>query len=400
MGVVRSAFKPEFLNRLDEIVLFDALGTEELAQIVDINLSRLNARLADRRITVAGDRRGQGVAGPDRLRPGLRRPAAAPADPDHDRGPAGPPGAVRRGARGRHGHLRRRPQAPTACGSCSRRPSRPPSDTCCCPYTYLRLNRRAPSRNIHDSRSPPCVCVRSDLPLSGLLLAAGLTLTGSLAGRGRRRRLRPRRGSDFNGDGRSDTVVADPYATVNGQAQAGRVIVLYGDADGLIGEGARGIVSQGQSERWRCARGRGPVRLRPRGRRSRLRRLHRPGRRHPVRGHQRPGRLRLRADHLGLGRRPGQRRRLPEGHPERLPERRHRRGRPVRLRGRRAGGRRPGRHPGARTRTRVAIGVPGGNIGGQNDSGWVGVLHAFDGGNVADRHQPELDRRPRRGRGR
>jgi ATP-dependent Clp protease ATP-binding subunit ClpB len=52
MGVVRSSFKPEFLNRLDEIVLFDALGTEELARIVEINLARLNARLADRRITV------------------------------------------------------------------------------------------------------------------------------------------------------------------------------------------------------------------------------------------------------------------------------------------------------------------------------------------------------------
>jgi ATP-dependent Clp protease ATP-binding subunit ClpB len=52
MGVVRGAFKPEFLNRLDEIVLFDALGTEELAKIVEINLGRLNKRLADRRITV------------------------------------------------------------------------------------------------------------------------------------------------------------------------------------------------------------------------------------------------------------------------------------------------------------------------------------------------------------
>ena len=52
MGVVRGAFKPEFLNRLDEVVLFDALGTEELAKIVDINLGRLNARLAERRITV------------------------------------------------------------------------------------------------------------------------------------------------------------------------------------------------------------------------------------------------------------------------------------------------------------------------------------------------------------
>jgi ATP-dependent Clp protease ATP-binding subunit ClpB len=52
MNVVRTSFKPEFLNRLDEIVLFDALGTEELAQIVEIALKRLNARLADRRITV------------------------------------------------------------------------------------------------------------------------------------------------------------------------------------------------------------------------------------------------------------------------------------------------------------------------------------------------------------
>jgi ATP-dependent Clp protease ATP-binding subunit ClpB len=52
MGVVRSSFKPEFLNRLDEVVMFDALGTEELAKIVEINLTRLNKRLADRRITV------------------------------------------------------------------------------------------------------------------------------------------------------------------------------------------------------------------------------------------------------------------------------------------------------------------------------------------------------------
>ncbi len=52
MGVVRQAFKPEFLNRLDEVVLFDALGTDELARIVEINLGRLNERLADRRISV------------------------------------------------------------------------------------------------------------------------------------------------------------------------------------------------------------------------------------------------------------------------------------------------------------------------------------------------------------
>jgi ATP-dependent Clp protease ATP-binding subunit ClpB len=52
MNVVRSSFKPEFLNRLDEIVLFDALGTDELTKIVEISLQRLDARLADRRIRV------------------------------------------------------------------------------------------------------------------------------------------------------------------------------------------------------------------------------------------------------------------------------------------------------------------------------------------------------------
>jgi ATP-dependent Clp protease ATP-binding subunit ClpB len=52
MNVVRQAFKPEFLNRLDEIVMFDPLTTEDLSRIVDIQLHRLNARLADRRIVI------------------------------------------------------------------------------------------------------------------------------------------------------------------------------------------------------------------------------------------------------------------------------------------------------------------------------------------------------------
>ncbi len=53
MGVVRTSFKPEFLNRLDEIVMFQPLTRNELAQIVSIQLGRLNQRLADRRISVA-----------------------------------------------------------------------------------------------------------------------------------------------------------------------------------------------------------------------------------------------------------------------------------------------------------------------------------------------------------
>ena len=52
MAVVRQAFKPEFLNRLDEVVMFDALGKDELAHIVDLQLAAFDRRLAPRRITV------------------------------------------------------------------------------------------------------------------------------------------------------------------------------------------------------------------------------------------------------------------------------------------------------------------------------------------------------------
>lgn len=52
MGAVRQAFRPEFLNRLDDIVMFDPLSEADLTRIVDINLERLNARMAERRISV------------------------------------------------------------------------------------------------------------------------------------------------------------------------------------------------------------------------------------------------------------------------------------------------------------------------------------------------------------
>ena len=52
MSVVRSTFKPEFLNRLDDIILFDPLSTEDLTQIVDLQIGRLTRRLADRRLTL------------------------------------------------------------------------------------------------------------------------------------------------------------------------------------------------------------------------------------------------------------------------------------------------------------------------------------------------------------
>ncbi len=52
MAAVRQAFKPEFLNRLDEVVVFDPLSTTELARIVDLQVRALSARLRDRRITL------------------------------------------------------------------------------------------------------------------------------------------------------------------------------------------------------------------------------------------------------------------------------------------------------------------------------------------------------------
>jgi ATP-dependent Clp protease ATP-binding subunit ClpB len=50
MAVVRETFKPEFLNRLDEILVFKRLTRDDLAQIVDLQVERLGARLAERRL--------------------------------------------------------------------------------------------------------------------------------------------------------------------------------------------------------------------------------------------------------------------------------------------------------------------------------------------------------------
>ena len=52
MAAVRAAFKPEFINRLDDVLIFDALDPSELVQIVDIQLAQLQKRLAQRRLTL------------------------------------------------------------------------------------------------------------------------------------------------------------------------------------------------------------------------------------------------------------------------------------------------------------------------------------------------------------
>ncbi|MEU5033537.1 ATP-dependent chaperone ClpB [Streptomyces rubiginosohelvolus] len=52
LDVVRASFKPEFINRLDDLVVFSALSGDELAHIAGLQIGRLAARLADRRLTL------------------------------------------------------------------------------------------------------------------------------------------------------------------------------------------------------------------------------------------------------------------------------------------------------------------------------------------------------------
>jgi ATP-dependent Clp protease ATP-binding subunit ClpB len=52
MNAVRASFKPEFLNRLDDVIIFDSLSTSELTQIVDLQIERLARRLAGRRLVL------------------------------------------------------------------------------------------------------------------------------------------------------------------------------------------------------------------------------------------------------------------------------------------------------------------------------------------------------------
>ncbi|MFI4961076.1 MAG: AAA family ATPase, partial [Hyphomicrobiales bacterium] len=55
MSVVRAAFRPEFLNRIDEIILFHRLKKSEMTRIVDIQMTRLQKLLDDRKITITLD---------------------------------------------------------------------------------------------------------------------------------------------------------------------------------------------------------------------------------------------------------------------------------------------------------------------------------------------------------
>ena len=102
MATVRTAFKPEFLNRLDEVVFFNALDIEQIGSIVDIQVPALADPPGLPQAHPGRHGCGQGMAGDRRFRPALRCAPPPSADPVGDRRPTGEGTVGRQGPRRRH----------------------------------------------------------------------------------------------------------------------------------------------------------------------------------------------------------------------------------------------------------------------------------------------------------
>ena len=108
MDALREHFRPEFLNRIDEIIFFHALGREHMKQIIDIQIAGLIKRLEERKIHVELTDAAKDLLVARRLRSDLRRPAAQADDPAPGARPAGDARARGRVPRRRHRRGRRR----------------------------------------------------------------------------------------------------------------------------------------------------------------------------------------------------------------------------------------------------------------------------------------------------
>ena len=95
MAVVRTHFRPEFLNRLDEIILFHRLQREEMGKIVDIQMQRLQKLLADRKITLELDDKAQEWLGQKGYDPAYGARPLEARHPEVRAGPARRDGACR-----------------------------------------------------------------------------------------------------------------------------------------------------------------------------------------------------------------------------------------------------------------------------------------------------------------
>ena len=83
---LKQHFRPEFLNRVDDTIVFRKLSREEIVTIVDLMIAKVDQRLKDRDMGMELRPAAKVAAVRAGLRPGARRPAAAPHDPAGDRG--------------------------------------------------------------------------------------------------------------------------------------------------------------------------------------------------------------------------------------------------------------------------------------------------------------------------
>ena len=121
---LRGVFKPEFLNRIDDIVVFHPLGREEIDHIVDLQLGHLRTLLADRKLTITLTDAARRLVADTGLRSGVWRASAQAGRAAHAAESAGD-GGVGRAVQGRR-HDRGRCRSPaTVCrfGTAMRQPA-------------------------------------------------------------------------------------------------------------------------------------------------------------------------------------------------------------------------------------------------------------------------------------
>ena len=195
---MREVFRPEFLNRIDEIVEFKPLTKDQLGEIVELQLERLRVRLAERGIELELTDEAKQRPRRSRLGSDLRGPAAQARDPADDREPAGAAAARRRLRRRRRRPRRRegrraRVRAARRARACRRLTCRRTTSARTSPLgttnesrTEFRRRRsnpvvdflvelagdgaRARARHRHGSRSP-CRSPQRGVPVHGIDLS-------------------------------------------------------------------------------------------------------------------------------------------------------------------------------------------------------------------------------------
>jgi len=99
MEALRQHFRPEFLNRVDEIIIFDRLSDEDLKKIVEIQLRRLTKRLENQKITLELTDAAKRIAR-EGYESSLRRATFEARDPEGNSRPTQPPDSRRKIPRG------------------------------------------------------------------------------------------------------------------------------------------------------------------------------------------------------------------------------------------------------------------------------------------------------------